>query len=630
MSPVCSARDVSKQVDKRVSLCYTLVVNTRKKIGEIIIETTIYQPSDAPHILLTSLGMRAIKTTYKLDKKTVTTKLTPLALVQLLEESQLPNRVVAVATQGAKRETWQLFRSGICRTLKFSPELVEIPDGNNPDEIRQILESVANRIPEGADLTLDVTQGFRHFPFIFYALVLYLTSLRGVKIRGAYYGMIEGTPQGAPKPIIDLQPLLELPEWFHAVRMFRDYGTTKPIADRLQPLADTLKQETEQLFKVGNEEAGKEHSRRAKPVKNSVDQLKQYAFAYESALPLELGKASKMLVNSVQELPVTANSGLPLLLTELIKTVVDAAEESAFEKPPNKDGNWKAVIHLDKDELERQARMIDLYLDRGQLSLATGLMREWVVSWAIWKSSETEEYKDWLNGKVRQRYEHRLGALGAFARNDEFRSNITPEQQEFGTFWNQLTNDLRNFLHHHAMRIEALEQPPSPLENVRHFWNELKKDCIDMPLLGGGGGKLLISPHGTRPGALFSALQIAEADTCLVICSAISASSVPEAAKHANFTGCIDQIEMDDPQGGFNEIDEITQQARHYLLSTDEVVANMTGGTTLMGIVVQRLVENAQKLDRPVRRFVLIDRRRPEDQASNPFVEGDSCWLDEP
>ena len=601
-----------------------------KKLERIIIETTTYQPSDAPHILLTSLGMQAIKTTYKWKEKTAEAELAPLALVQLLEESQLPNRVVAVATQGAKRETWQLFRSGICKTLKFSPELVEIPDGNSTDEIRQILESVANRIPEGADLTLDVTQGFRHFPFIFYALVLYLTSLRGVKIRGAYYGMIEGTPQDAPKPIIDLQPLLELPEWFHAVRMFRDYGTTKPIADLLQPLADTLKQETGQLFKVGNKETGKEHSEQLKQVKSSIDSLEKHAFAYESALPLELGKASKMLINSIQELPAIDNPGLPLLLTELIKTVVDAAEESAFEEPPNKGGNWKSVIHLDKDELERQAQMIDLYLDRGQLSLAIGLMREWVVSWAIWKSEESTQIRKWLDRDVRQRYEHRLGAIDAFARDSEFRSTITPEQQEFGKFWNQLTNALRNALHHHGMRADAFEKPPPSLENVRHFWNELKKDSIDMPLLGGGGGKLLISPHGTRPGALFSALKIAEADSCLVICSDLSASSVPETAKHADFAGCIHQIRIDDPQGGFDEIDEITQQARHYLLSADEVVANMTGGTTLMGIVVQRLVENAQKLDRPVRRFVLIDRRRPEDQASNPFVEGDSCWLDEP
>ena len=70
--------------------------------------------------------------------------------------------------------------------------------------------------------------------------MLYLTSLRGINIRGAYYGMVVGIPQDEPKPIIDLQPLLELPEWFYAVRVFRDQGTTKPIAGLLQPLAADL------------------------------------------------------------------------------------------------------------------------------------------------------------------------------------------------------------------------------------------------------------------------------------------------------------------------------------------------------------------------------------------------------
>ncbi len=574
--------------------------------------------------------MKAIPTTYEWNEKTVKADLSPLALVQFLEKSALPNHVVTLVTEGAKRETWQRFRAGICRILKFSPELVEIPDGNSPDEIHQILESVANRIPKGADLTLDVTQGFRHFPFIFYALVLYLTSLRNVKIRGAYYGMIEGTPKDAPKPIVNLQPLLELPEWFHAVRMFRDQGTTKPIADRLQPLADTLNQQTRRLFKDGEEAAGKEQSQQLKLVKHSIDSLEKQAFAYESALPLEMGKASKRLINLIQDLPAIENPGLPPLLTELIKTVINAAKKSAFEEPLSKDGIWKESIHLDKNELERQARMIDLYLGRGQIPLATGLMREWVVSWAIWKSGKTEEHKNWLNNKVRVCYERRLGAIGAFARSNKFRSTITLEQQEFGNFWNQLTNTLRNALHHHGMRTEALEEPPSSFEKVQCFWNQLKKDCIDIPLLGGGGGKMLISPQGTRPGVLFSALKVAEADTCLVICSDASANSVPEAAKHAHFTGCVHQIQMDDPQGGFNEINEITKQALHYLLHADVVVANMTGGTTLMGVVVQRLVEEAQKLDRPVRRFVLIDRRSSDEQADNPFVKSDFDWLDTP
>lgn len=624
-----------KRVDKCISLCYTLVVKLEnilirltRKSEKIIIETTISQPSNAPHILLTSLGMRAIPTTYKWNEKTVEADLSPLALVRLLEESELPTHVVAVATQGAKRETWQLFRSGICKTLKFSPELVEIPDGNTSDEIRQILESVANRIPEGADLTLDVTQGFRHFPFIFYALVIYLTSLRSVKIRGAYYGMIDGTPKDAPKPIIDLQPLLELPEWFHAVRVFRDHGTTKPIADRVQPLVDTLNQEKQQLFKGGNEEAGREHSQQANQVKNSIDSLEGYAFAYESALPLELGKASQRLVDSIEALPAMDHAGLPPLAAELIGTIVSAAEKSAFETSLRRKGQWKQVICLDETELKRQARMIDLYLDRGQLSLAVGLMREWVVSWAIWKSEDTEACKNWLNNKIRPRYERRLGAIGAFTRDSEFDSTITLEQQEFGKFWNQLTDALRNALHHHGMRIDLLEKPPSSLETVQRFWDRLKEGDIGMPLLGGGSGKLLISPQGTRPGALFSALKVAEPDSCLVICSAISATGVCEAVEHANFTGGIHQIQMDNPQGGFSEIGGITKQAQHDLLCADEVVANMTGGTTLMGIVVQQLVEEAQKLDRPVQRFVLIDRRPSSEQESHPFVEGDSCWLD--
>ena len=76
------------------------------------------------------------------------------------------------------------------------------------------------------------------------------------------------------------------------------------------------------------------------------------------------------------------------------------------------------------------------------------------------------------------------------------------------------------------------------------------------------------------------------------------------------------------------KLDEITKQARHYLLGADAVVANMTGGTTLMGIVVQQLVEKAQELDRPVSRFVLIDRRPSNEQENNPFVEGDFCCLD--
>ena len=595
-------------------------------------EKAIHESSGKEHILLTGLGMRAIETEYQWKDKTVKADLTPLALVRLLEKSELPNHVIAVVTQGAKRETWQLFRAGICDTLGFAPEAVDIPDGNNSDEIRDILESVAKCIPGGTELTLDVTQGFRHYPFIFYALVLYLTSLRGVKIRGAYYGMAEGIPKDVPKPIIDLQPLLELPKWFHAVRMFRDQGTTKPMAQLLQPLEKELRQEGDKLrngVDLPPPEAI-ECYKQARQIKGSVDSLEKYAFAYESALPLELEKASRGLIDSIKELPSIDSLSLPPLVGELTKSIAGTAEKSAFATLPGK-GNWKQDIPLNKDELKRQAHMIDLYLDRGQLSLAVGMMREWVVAWAIWKSGKCEEINDWLNREVRRRYEHRLGAIGAFSRDSAFRSTITDAQKKFGTFWNQLADELRNALHHHAMRPEAREQPPKSLENVQGFWNRLKEDGlkekggINLPPL---GGRLLLSPQGMRPGVLFSALKVTRPDTCLVLCSDTTAIRIPDTAEHADFKGYVEQIELVDPHGGFDEIDATVEHARGYLLYADEVLANITGGTTLMGIIVQRLVEEAQRLDRPVKRFALIDRRPTAAQESDPFVQGDSHWLD--
>ena len=311
----------------------------------------------------------------------------------------------------------------------------------------KFLESVAERIPEGADLTLDVTQGFRHFPFIFYALVLYLTSLRGVTLRGAYYGMVEGLPRNVPKPIIDLQPLLELPEWFHAVRMFRDQGTTSPIAQLLKLLSEQLHQEANRLQKGAKIPPPKsiERYQQSKQVNNAVNRLKNRAFAYESALPLELGKASRLLINPVQTLATMDFVRLPPLADALTNTIASVAEQAAFKNVPSS-GNWKQNIPLNKKELERQAHMIDLYLDRDQLSLAVGLMREWVVSWAIWKSGNTADVSKWLNRGVRSLYERRLGAIGAFAANDAFKSTITIAQKEFGGFWNQLGDALRNVL----------------------------------------------------------------------------------------------------------------------------------------------------------------------------------------
>src|SRR5690554_5686923 len=128
------------------------------------------------HILLTALGAQSRRTRYSLNGVSEKAELAPLALLQCLPESDRPNRVVALVTEGAKSSTWTTFSETVRSLAGIEAELVEIPDGRNAEEIWQIIERAAEKFGDDAHLTLDVTQGFRHFPFVLYALALYLTS----------------------------------------------------------------------------------------------------------------------------------------------------------------------------------------------------------------------------------------------------------------------------------------------------------------------------------------------------------------------------------------------------------------------------------------------------------------------
>lgn len=579
------------------------------------------------HYLLTALGTRAQTTVYTLDGRTAEAPLAPLALLQLLPPDQRPRRVVAVVTENARQTTWDVFRQGVEKILPNPPKQVVIPEGRNSQELQQILESVAEQFPPGCQLTLDVTQGLRHFPFVVYALALYLTSLQGVRLRGAYYGMLEGFGRDdpSPRPIVDLQLLLELPMWFHAVRVFRDYGTTDAIAQLIEPRIERLRQEARR-------NADQALYKQVGRLTQTVKYLNDYSFAYASGLVVELGKAGRHIADHVQAtLADLSGNTLPLgeSLGELIS---QAAQETAFEQQPPRGRNWKREIVLNKTELDRQARLIQKYLEKDQVALAVGLLREWVVSWAMWREGETD---DWLQYRRRNRFEMRLGALAAFLRNRVTGYDPSTEQRQFGDFWHTLSDQLRNAFMHYGMRPAIVNNPPGNLDQVSQFWEQLREGNVKLPELGGGEGRLLISPQGNRPGVLFSALKMLmnekmRPDRCLVICSKNSQGTVAEAARQAGFNGDCRSIVLEDPFGGFQEIEGLVKQAEPWLLEADLVLANLTGGTTLMGIVVQALADRANKLDRPIHRFALIDRRSPAEQDAQPYVQSEHYWLDPP
>lgn len=580
------------------------------------------------HLLLTVLGTSPRAARYGLGEREFKAQLAPATLFELLPPSKRPDLLLALCTTRAKQESWPLIE----QVLRDRCELrvIDVPDGETQDDVGEFLTRVANAVPNDVELTVDVTHGYRHFSFLTYVAVLYLAALRGVRVRGAYYGLLRASapPRGKPptasatrpvaphplSPFLDLRPLLELPRWLHALETLRETGSTVPLADALR--------------------AGP-HSQSTRKISDELSRLSE---AYLSGLPLELGhEAGRFCSQSLKPLRrlLRDDHRLPLA-DELADRIRNMIEPVALAPAA---GVWKRDVALSADELKRQARVIDDLLRHGNVATALGLMNEWTASWVVWR---LDRHCDWLDyANVRRGAGNLLGAVAAIARKPDLRDLLTDEQRALGDFWRELC-DLRNAYAHHGMRPQVVVGAPKvagQLERIRGFWAKTLRACPDHSLSLGTspGGRVLVSPVGQRPGVLFSAMRACltngETDlpvTCLAICSRETEEFIAEAASRAGHTGAIEPLRLDDPYGGTAEIPGLEKAAQRHFIGAGEVLVNVTGGTTLMGLAAEALAGAARRLARPVRRFGLIDRRPPARQMADPYQSGEPFWLDGP
>ena len=579
--------------------------------------------SPGKHLMLTSVGVllpgrQRSANQYTCADTTSTSCFSFFGLWEIIPAPVRPDEIWVLLTPQARKTSWDDIQT---EGSRIGVTVHPIDLTGDVDDTRDFLEQTALQIPEGCRLTLNVTEGLRHHAFLFYALALYLTAFRNVRIEGAWYCRLETNNRDDPKPVIDLKPVLDLARWFHALAVFQEQGLANPVAQLIRPHVDRLRA---QAKKAGNDA---DIHRRASDLERYVKAFETHAFAYAAGLPLELGKASRLLADRILQFG-DSESGRELPLAAMLAEIISrSAETTAFCQPMASSGIWKESVQLCEQELERQARMIDSYLARGQVSLAAGLMREWVISWLMWQRGTTRK---WLGYNARKPYEQILGGLGALVKTDfsALGIHLTSEQIAFANFWNQLSDSLRNTLLHHGMRHESMEDEPRILRDVRQYWDRLKQSDFELLDIGGGYGRLLICPIGLTPGVLYSAIKQTGPDRLLVICSNESASAIDEALDKAGRELETKTLTMDNAYTGIGEFDRLMTEAAVWLFEADQIRANLTGGTTLMGVLVTRLVQRAQReYQRAVHEFVLIDPRLPEQQRTDPWQLGDIHYL---
>jgi hypothetical protein len=428
---------------------------------------------------------------------------------------------------------------------------------------------------------------------------LYASTLGRTDLRSAQYAFLRTPPEKSL--FVDLTPLLELTGFLYAARVLRERGDPQPLADELERLSD------------------KPHR-----TQRVVRALASISHAYASALPLELGRhAGLFLRNQLKPLRRELEGRRLPLVDELLSQVKEAL--TAVELLISGGQGWKRRTHLDAQELERQAHLIDELLDRRSLGPALTLMEEWVVSWAC---RQLGLASCWLDRDSREKAASKLHALVRIE-TARLKSSLTEEQRELARFWKALS-EARNAYAHAGMRGEEVDGDLG--EEVRDGWERLKRAPgwpLEVPSR--TTAPVLVSAVGTTPGPLYSALCACSTDPgCVVaICSATTRPRAEESLVRANSKAKLIALMIDDPVGGRSEIGGLVGQAAPHLLEGPAVLVNLTGGTTLMGLAVEEIARKAERLGRRVRRFGLIDRRPREEQLAEPFVAAEPYWLDD-
>ena len=557
-----------------------------------------------PHILLTSIGVSGPKPTkYVMEERNGTGLFSAFGLWHVLPDDQRPDEIWFLLTPKARDTTWDEIKSEAAQ-IGVSVHAIDL--AGNIDDTHEFLEQTASSIPVGAQLTLNVTEGLRHHAFLFYALALYLTAFRGVRVKGAWYCRLETADREDPKPVINLKPVLDLAHWFHALAVFRETGSLREVARQISD---------------GD----------ARQLINDLSLL------FQNGMPVEAGDVAARLVAGISNAPHVTNVPLAGELQELILSGIDPLAGAEFDAHPTSDRPAKKSLPLTMDELSRQAEFIDRYFDTGQINLAFGLVREWVVNWIL---LQRENDSSWLERSTRMSIEYNLGGLGEVFRAKDptdprgkrykhasVRDRLNEEQREWAKRWNSIC-DIRNALQHHGMKPAAFQPHRSDIAKMQADWKTWRSWSA-VPEFGGGSGRLLICPIGMTPGVLFSAIQRTKPDRILIVCSDDSETAIDEAIEKSGYASNAKRIVMADVHTGVEEFDALIDEASVWLFDADSVHANLTGGTTLMGVFVSRLVQRAgREYQRSIHEFVLIDKRSPEEQRANPWQLGEIWYLD--
>jgi CRISPR-associated DxTHG motif protein len=113
--------------------------------------------------------------------------------------------------------------------LGFSPDyFIILPSGLSDIDLWDMYHQLFPRIPEQAEVLLDVTHGFRAQPMMAMMVAQYAITIKRIRVKALIYGTYNGNSDEV-QPAYDLKPILDVAEWNYVFSVFRETWNAAPL-----------------------------------------------------------------------------------------------------------------------------------------------------------------------------------------------------------------------------------------------------------------------------------------------------------------------------------------------------------------------------------------------------------------
>jgi CRISPR-associated Csx2 family protein len=248
--------------------------------------------------------------------------------------------------KGENESNWAVLQQRLAGKVDLQP-IKNVPESSSPQDLWKIFALLTECLQEGDRVLFDITYGFRFLPMVALIAVSYLRIVRRVKIDGLIYGALDAKNKDTNKtPTFDLLPIVSLLEWTTA---------------------------TDQFIKTGNgqELAGLLHSGDSvtKELANCIDEIAQ---GLQLLRPMDVIQEAALLPERITAASSSISKSLPPFATLLGRVESDYGN-FGLANPTEYTTSARA-------SLVRQLRMVQWYIDKGQVVQALSLAREWLPS----------------------------------------------------------------------------------------------------------------------------------------------------------------------------------------------------------------------------------------------------------